>query len=144
MKYPDNCIKGIPNEDFILSDGSIASHLFDFKEDRTRQDGLHENSINWEDDDSVIEFTFNQKKDDGEFQFESGVVIIERNEIDRLSNRPTVNKILSYERKRIPGNIYHGNILIDAKTPKPSKRKISAGLALIVSKVIKQKNKLNY
>ena len=138
MVYPDNCIKGIPNNTFVLGDGSVASHFFEFKENSARQDGLHEQSINWEDDESVIEFTLNQKKDNGECKYKSGVAILERYEIDRLSNRPTVNKVLSYERNIISGNKYHGNILINSNVPKPAQRKIAAGLALAVSAVIEQ------
>jgi len=137
MAFPDNCIKGIPNKkDFMLEDGSIASHLFSFKEEHNRDDGWCEQSINWEDDNLAIQFTLNQKKENGDWQFKAGIVLLPRTEIDRLNKQPTVNGILSYERRERECNCYHGNILLRSDTPKPTKRKIAAGLALSVSELI--------
>lgn len=138
MSFPDNCIRGIPNNSFVLEDGSPGSHLFHFKSEDAREDGWTEQSINWEDDDSVIKFTLNQTKEDGERQFKAGVAIIPRDEIDRLNKRPTVNGILSYERRPLEHNQYHGNILLRTNVPKPTMKKIAAGLALAVSEVILQ------
>lgn len=70
MCYPDNCIKGIPNQDFILPDGTIGAHLFHFKEVNKRDDNFIEQSINWQDDDNAINFTLKQKKD-GDKQFKN-------------------------------------------------------------------------
>jgi len=139
MSFPDNCIKGIPNSDFLLADGSAASHLFYFKKEQARVDGWIEQSINWEDDDSAVEFTLNQRKENGEKQFKAGVAIVPRNEIDRLGRLPTVDKgILSYERQCLENNHYHGNILLQTNVPKPTMKKIAAGLALAVSKIVPQ------
>ena len=96
-----------------------------------------EQSVNWQDDGSVIEFTLAQKKGDGTLQFTGGVVILPREEIDRLNNQPTVKNLLSYERQRIDGNPFHGNILIRADTPKPILRMLAAALAVAVAKVIR-------
>ncbi len=136
MKLPDNCIKGIPNRDFILDNGFPATHLFHFEEKHARSDGWIEQSINWEDDDVAIEFTLSQKKDNGERQFKAGVAIISRDEIDRLNEKPTVKGALSYERHTLPNNCYHGNILLQAGIRKPRMKMIAAALALHVSKVI--------
>ena len=62
MCYPDNCIKGIPNQDFMLQNGTIGAHLFHFKQENIRDDNLIGQSINWEDDKDAINFTLNQKK----------------------------------------------------------------------------------
>ena len=125
--YPDTCIRGIPNNSFLTEDGSIGTHLFYFKNEHSRDDGWTEQSINWEDDTSVIEFTLNQEKEDGELQFKAGAVLIPREEIDRLKNRPTVSGLISYERQPLENNPYHGNILLQARLPKPTMRKIAAG-----------------
>lgn len=136
MSYPDNCIRGIPNKSFLIEDGSIGSHLFHFKPEDGREDGWIEQSINWEDDDLAIEFTLNQTKENGERQFKAGVAKIPRDEIDRLSRLPTVNGILSYERRAVENNQYHGNLLLKTNVPKPTMRKIAAGIALAVSEII--------
>jgi hypothetical protein len=136
MNFPYNCIKGIPNSNFLLEDGSVGSHLFYFKPEHAREDGWIEQSINWEDDESVIEFTLEQRREDGERQFRAGVVIVPREEIDGLNARPTVNGVLSYERQRLENNPYHGNILLRIGLPKPTMKKIAAGLALAISEII--------
>jgi len=138
MKYPRNSIKGIPNNDFVIADGSVGSHLFHFRDEHKRDDGWVEQSINWEDDESVIDFTLQQKKEDGELQFKAGVAIVPRSEIDRLKNRPTIKGMLSYERRPLDNNPYHGNFLLKAEVPKPTMKKIAAGLALAVSEIFKQ------
>ena len=138
MCFPDNCIRGIPNPSFLLDDGSVGSHLFHFKEEDVRVDGWTAQSINWEDDGFAIEFTLNQRKENGERQFKAGVAIIPRDEIDRLNRRPTVKGILSYERQCLADNPYHGNILLRTDVPKPTMRKIAAGLALAVSGIVPQ------
>jgi hypothetical protein len=138
MIYPENCIRGIPNSDFLINDGAIGSHLFYFKTEHKRDDGLIEQSINWEDDDTVIEFTLNQKKENGERQFKAGVAIIPREEIDRLSKRPTIRDLVTYERQPLQNNPYHGNILLQANVPKPTMKNIAAYLALSVSRVVLQ------
>ena len=39
MSFPTNCIRGIPNEDFIVKeDGTVGSHLFHFS-GCAREDG---------------------------------------------------------------------------------------------------------
>lgn len=139
MDYPDNCIKGIPNNTFITNEVVTAS-LFQFPKNAFRDDGWDEQSINWEDDNSAVEFTLNQKRDTGEIHFKGGVVIIPRNELDRLRNRPQLKGLLSYERKPLPGNRYHGNILMRSGTPKPTMRLIEAGIALSVEKIIPPAN----
>ncbi len=137
MSFPDNCIRGIPNTDFMNDDGLPGSHLFHFKNEHRRDDGWIEQSINWDDDENAISFSLNQRKEDGSLQFKAGVVIIPREEIDRLSRRPTViEEALSYERRALEHNPYHGNILLSEKVPKHMMKKLAAGLALAISKVI--------
>lgn len=139
MSYPKNSIKGIPNDSFLVEDGSVGSHLFHFKEEHTRDDGWIEQSINWEDNEFVVDFTLHQKKEDGNLQFSAGAAIIPRYEIDRLNNRPTIKGLLSYERRPLDNNPYHGNILLRASVPKPTMKKIAASLALAVSKIFSQR-----
>jgi hypothetical protein len=138
MAFPDSCLKGIPNDDYIVEDGSVGTHLFYFDEKHTRDDGWIEQSINWEDDDTVLELTLNQKKESGELQFRAGVAKISQIELNRLSTQPTVSGIFSYERRTLENNPYHGNLLLRSGTPKPTMKKIAAGIALAISEVIRR------
>jgi hypothetical protein len=140
MSFPDDCIKGIPSDEYLTVEGAVASHLFYFKAGVDRDDGWAEQSINWEDDDTVIEFTLSQTKADGDFQFKAGAAVISRGEIDRLNDRPTIRGLLSYERQPIQDNPYHGNLLLRANTSKLTGRIVAAGLALAVSEIIPRDN----
>jgi hypothetical protein len=97
-----------------------------------------EQSINWEDDDSVIEFTLNQRRTDGALQFKEGVVILSRSAMDRLNKLPLVRGLLGYERSPLDGNPYHGNLLLPEEVPKAKMIRIAAGLALTMSGMITQ------
>ena len=134
MNYPKNSIKGIPNNDFLIEGRTVAPHLFHFEQ--TRDDGGLEQSINWEDDESVIGFTLNQRKENGDLQFRAGVAILPCSEIDRLNKRPAIRGLLSYERNPLDDNPYHGNLLLQANVPKPIMRLIASGLALAISDII--------
>lgn len=136
MNYPKNSIKGLPNNDFLIEGRTVASHLFHFEQ--TRDDGGVEQSINWEDDESVIDFTLNQKKANGDLQFRAGVAILPRSEIDRLSKLPTISGLLSYERSPLDNNPYHGNLLLQANVPRAKMRQIAASLALAISGITTQ------
>ena len=133
MNFPENCIRGIPDKSFLINNRMASPNLFPFQEEYARVDGWIEQSINWEDDDNVIEFTLNQRKDDGKLRFSAGVAIIPRIEIDLLNSRPVIDGKLSYERYCLEDNPYHGNILLQANIPKPLKRLIIAGLCLAAS-----------
>ncbi|MCH7731099.1 MAG: hypothetical protein IIB44_01090 [Candidatus Marinimicrobia bacterium] len=135
MTFPANCIRGIPHDDYLNAEGNVNSHLFHFNLDPNS--GWKKQSINWEDDNTVIEFTLKQKKDNDELQFKTGVAVILRSEIDRLNQRPTVENLLSYERDSLDlENPYHGNILLQPHTSKRTMKVLAAGLALAVSKVV--------
>lgn len=136
MNYPKNSIKGIPNNSFLLEDGTVGSHLFYFEQ--PRDDGMVEQSINWEDDGSVIDFTLSQKKANGDLQFMAGVAILPRSEIDRLNRHPTIRGLLSYERSPLDNNPYHGNLLLQANVSKAKMKQIAAGLAIAISGIITQ------
>jgi hypothetical protein len=140
MDFPEHCIRGIPNKDFISDDGIIGSHLFHFKKEHNRQDGWCEQSINWNDDENAISFTLKQKKKDGEIQFKSGLLLLPRNEIDRLITRPAIANSLSYERDILDDNKYHGNLLLKNNVPTRLMKQIAAGLALIYSERIDNNN----
>lgn len=141
MKLPVNYIKGIPNNEFLVrEDLSIGSNLFFFNMEEIRIDGWVEQSINWEDDNTVVDFSLNQKKDDGTLQFKAGIAIFPRYEIDRLNRQPTINGILSYERHPLENNKFHGNILLKAGVPRLTMKKIAASIAVTVSEIILRNN----
>jgi hypothetical protein len=130
MEFPDNCIRGIPNDSFVR-DGLIGTDLFHFKERDAREDGWAEQSVNWQDDDLAIEFSLAQRKENGELHFKAGVALVSRIELDRIRQKWVKLGVISYERQPLDGNLYHGNILLQASMIRsPLMKQIAAALAL--------------
>ena len=134
MTLPNTCLRGIPNDTYINSDGAVGSHLFHFN-DPDRGDGWIPLSINWEDDDGAMTMILRQTRPNGELQFKTGAVRLPKREMDRLNDSPNVRGLLSYERQAVPQNDYHGNLLLSAGASKPTMKQIAAGLALAISHV---------
>ncbi|MEW6348867.1 MAG: hypothetical protein AB1646_07365 [Thermodesulfobacteriota bacterium] len=100
-----------------------------------------EASINWEDDDTVIGFTLDRRKEDDqgegedrqerrdEFQFKVGVALIPTECLDSVRRNPTTRRLLSYERARLPNNPYHGNILLLQTVEKKTRVQIAGTIA---------------
>jgi hypothetical protein len=134
--FPNECIKGIPNQNFWDREGVVYSSLFEFKENPIRSDSRLENSVNWIDCEDCIGFTMSQKKEDGAIQFREGLAVLSRDRIDSICTMPAVNNLLSYERAPLNGNPYHGNLLLDTNAKKHIRRHIQAALALAVNRII--------
>jgi len=138
--YPDQFLRGIPNNDFIDGDGYPTSVLFYFLDRQTeeaREDGFLEQSISWRDDDGAEDTLLKQTKENRELQFKAGAAVLLRRELDRIVRMPSVNKQLAYERKQIEGNKYHGNLLLKRDVEKRVMKRIAATIATVcVSSII--------
>lgn len=91
-----------------------------------------ETSINWQDDDGSLVSTLKQEKEPGVLQFQAGAAILSRERFDRLKSSPLIKPKLEYERRAIPENKYHGNLLLKKDVPARVMKKIAAGIALCV------------
>jgi len=130
MTYPDNCIKGIPNNECLetFGDSVVATiNLFCFPKDRCRPDGWTEESVNWMDDDNAVPFTLRQEKKAGELQFKAGVAILPRTDLDKIKKK--YYGLLEYERSPLEANSYHGNVLLKGSFPSHLKTQVRALLA---------------
>ena len=136
MDYPEELIRGIPNKDDMAEDYPDSSLFkrFDVPEEK-RDDEYSELSVNWYDDEGALKHILSQKKDSGELQFKAGAAILIRSEIDALCKRPAVKNQLTYERKGIDGNNYHGNLLLKNSATRKERNLIASGIALCVSRV---------
>lgn len=141
MPFPDKCIRGIPNDSFLLEGPLVSSTLFPFDSNRSKEDGWIPESINWMDHGKVISFTLEQKKENGEEQFHAGVAILPRNEMDRLKRRAGITGFFDYERSPLPNNDCHGNILLKKTIPPTLKTMIRAALALSSEVLLRPENK---
>jgi hypothetical protein len=129
MPYPECCLKGIDIKDAFSDDGELASCILYFKEAENPH-CWRKQSINWQDDDDAIGFTLGQINQDGSLQFRFGLIVLSRQEIDRVNNRPQISRILSYEREELPHNRYHGNLLLATGVSKKKMKQVAATLAM--------------
>ena len=135
-KYPDFCLKGITNEKHIDECGSISNEAFRWDESKNNL-GYNESSINWMDNEDVIKITLNQKNADGSFHFKAGVAKLSKSQIDRCINLNTIERI-SYERRPVEDNKYHGNLLLKKDLDKSTKNRLIAQIILSQEEFIPQ------
>ena len=123
---PDDFLRGIANAEFIC-EGNVLFNAFQF-EPADRSDDMMEASINWYDSEDAIEILLNQQKSNGKKQF-VGVAQLKRSKISLSIN--SLKMQLSYERKEIIGNPFHGNLLVSKELQKPLRTQIMNCLALV-------------
>ena len=131
--YPENCLRGIRKQDWIFPSGKVSALTFE-PDKRTlngRTDGLIETSISWEDNDQVLEFCFENCKDN----FGFGAVRLSVKHIETLISNNDIGKF-SYERNTKNTHKYHGNLLFAADIQIKERRLLENSLSFFASKVI--------
>ena len=127
INFPETCLRGLRKPDWI-DENVIQTPAFipDHRTSETRADGGQETSINWEDDAEVEKFTLSNK-DNAKF----GAARISISHIQATSDQTKmVKNPLTYERKPLHGNDYHGNIVFKADVKKRTVKMLAAALAL--------------
>jgi hypothetical protein len=135
-EYPEFCLRGLRKQDHVTPEG-ISGLAFapDPRTAESRPDRGLETSVNWEDDERVVEFTLHERSDTGSPAYPFGIARLPRQQMDRLNGQPGSRNALSYERAALPGNPYHGNIVFRAGLSKPTLRMIAGALALSATHV---------
>lgn len=136
MEYPETCIRGIPNDSY-LEDGLPSNRLFsEFKVNPDRDDDFMEISINWNDNEEALQKIFEQKKKDSDdLQFKAGGAIIDRKGLDKLKSNIQIKGLWNYERRELPENKFHGNLLMKPGISSSKKNMIVSAMALCVTRV---------
>jgi len=126
-KIPESFYRGISNKDFIR-DGHVLPSAFQFDKP-IRDDGFQELSINWNDGPEALEILLTQKKENGKLQFVGGVAYLELGSVKSALKNFMIKKHFDYERRELPENEFHGNLLVAANLDKNLRALISAVLA---------------
>lgn len=100
-------------------------------DDFVREDGHRELSINWNDEIAALNTLINQRKENGKIQFNAGATKLDLNAVKIVLAAFIDKKEFQYERREVPGNPYHGNLLIKGEMDKKIRSMISNGLALV-------------
>ena len=137
--FPDNCIRGIAKRTQISIDrANVLAAVFmpNSKTAETREDGCQETSINWEDNEEVMSFTLNHRPSpDQFFSYPNGAVRVPRAKIDDINTFNGTQDGVFYERQKIPGNDYHGNIVFKKELTKTQINFIANMLAAASSNI---------
>jgi len=141
--FPETCIRGIDKLKHVYQDtDTVSSQLFvpDNRTSEKRADKGQETSINWEDDDSVLEFTLDSRdeNDQNKLLFPHGAVKLPRQIIDNVINEANTINAIAYERDRLPHNDYHGNIVFQVGLPGHTINMVASVFALYCSKVLRK------
>lgn len=152
--YPEKFIRGIlskdsqwyidldtvdPEKGRVLSAESFKNFAFPKP---PREDGAKELSINWYDDENALALIMNEKKGD-RFVYRGGACVLSTARLDEACSSLIQFSRLRYERKIIPGNKYHGNLLLLPNTPDLIRNMIAMHLAMtVVIEVVENPNSL--
>lgn len=127
MTFPRTCLRGLRKSDWS-KDGRILGVAFapDHSTSNGREDRCSETSVNFEDDDGAVTLI---KRDT--VMAAHGVARLPLVAVDEFRAR-VQSKIqsLRYERARVHGNDYHGNILFPAGIAKFEAAALASVLAI--------------
>jgi len=121
IEFADRFIRGITNKQFISDDGYPLAPLYQFRFDvpEYRTDNCKEESINWHDEENALRnVMLNMKKGMDVPKFSYGAAITDKSVIETLSKNKRYKDSFSYERRKVEGNEYHGNLLFKATASK--------------------------
>lgn len=139
-RFPDKFFRGIKSNNYI-SEGMVKSNLFfiELSNLTERPVNNYAESINWDDDKNALYFTLNQKRiDDVTKIFQAGVAVVFKSTIDSfIKNASIAQDVLSYEREKIIGNPYHGNLLLKKNISNSRRALIAGALAAYVENIEK-------
>jgi hypothetical protein len=119
-------LRGLRKSDWVC-DGVVQTQAFvpDAQTSSKRSDSGRETSINWEDDGTVEQFTLSNNN------AQHGAARIQTSDIQETSAKTKMVKDpLFYERKIIPGNDYHGNIVFRSELKGHTVKMLAAALAI--------------
>ncbi len=139
IPFPDHFIRGIVQKKHIIAETEgVTYELFlpNTKTAQLRDDGGEEVSINWEDHDAVLQFTLDMKIENTGYLFPNGAVRLKKDELHRINATPTLENTITYERKKLPNNDYHGNIVYKNGLTDRVKKMIAYYIAATSSKVV--------
>jgi hypothetical protein len=124
--FPDNCLRSLKKQDWI-KEGQVSTDAFlsDPRTAESRVDRGREVSINWEDNERAIGYTFSQKIQSGH-----GIAKLPKCKIDTIQTLKSGPAQINYERKDAGDNTFHGNLVYSATCNKPAEKLIASALAL--------------
>ena len=136
VEFPAHCLRGLRKQSWLYqtTNGFHVHQEAFYPDEQGRLEeeysGWKETSINWEDDEHALRFTREQKSEKGQPLNPHGVARLSLSAIEHcMANTPILNTF-TRERRAIPNNRYHGNLLFDPSLPRQMLRMLAGTLAL--------------
>jgi hypothetical protein len=127
---PKTMLRSLRDPKWISDDGYVSYEAFmdnpktrESRAEKCKSPGT-EVSVNWEDDSSVLEFTFRTRPKD------VGVARLPTSEIYEQNKKPGSPDLMSVERDELKDNKYHGNIVYKDGLSRQHMRMIAGALAI--------------
>ena len=135
MTYPAFYLRGLRYDNYLEGDELSPAALHPGKEShKNRPDGARETSINWEDDEGAVE----QLRSDTSAS-RCGIGRLPREHFDLTAQQVCkmggAGGTISYERKFVAGNSYHGNLLYHKDLTWAAVKKVAAWLSMVTEVV---------
>lgn len=134
--FPEHFYRGFGTSDCFTQFGYVAAGAFQFKPNtqEPRSDDYNEASINWDDDPQALKTLLSQiNSKTGELQFQNGYVRIPMSTLLPMVREHIKKGHFSYERRPLPNNVYHGNLLLHSSFKKAELKTFQDGLAMIAN-----------
>lgn len=135
--------RGLLKEKNFTPEGYVRASAFEFSDHtKERTDNNWESSINWDDAPESLTTLLAQKSEKtNQLMFDSYSYIL-MSQLKSSLAIPLQEGHLAYERKPLPNNVYHGNLLSPATVDKKTKELIKSNLAMIATQNLRsEKNK---
>ena len=125
---PGSFFRGLRSPKWVVEEKFVSGAAFepDYRTRKNRDDSGAEVSINWEDDDTVLGFTFQDRN-----KTAAGIARVNRADFERVNQQLQQNQAaqLLLERNEVKGNPYHGNIVYPSGMSKAVDRMAMAAIA---------------
>ncbi len=136
---PNRFFRGLSSERDFTPEGYVTASAFEFHDHTNdRDDGYWETSINWDDEPESLSVLMSQKSEKtNSLMFDKYSFIL----LSQLRSNLTVplqEGHFKYERRPLPNNIYHGNLLALGSLDKKSKALFKSTLAMIATQNMKR------
>lgn len=139
---PNRFFRGLSSEKDFTPEGYITPSAFEFHDHTNdRDDNYWEASINWDDDEKALSTLMEQRSEKtNKLMFDKYVYLLLSQVRSDLS-APIEEKYFKYERRPLPNNIYHGNLLALGSLDKKTKNLFKSSLAMIATQNLKKMKK---
>lgn len=135
MEYPARCFRGILREDWVNRNKIVDIQAIRF-DDSEIHVGWQEASVTWDDAQEALEVVRLQRNKDEQIQFKGGIGVLDTSDLLDMRRLPIFRSHFNFEKRDVPGNKYHGNLLWNKQAEDVLHKRVRIHLANLIKDVI--------